>query len=78
MKYYVVEIQTFVDGTKDSVGIYTFDTKIEAEASFHTRMGGAMKNANVKSENLFVLNSANGVERTELYVRPVVEETTEE
>ena len=52
MKYYLVEITTYVDETPDSKGVYEYDNETDAIATFHSKMGGAMKNENYASEYL--------------------------
>lgn len=56
MKFYVFEATTYNDGTKDAVGIYTYDNLNAAKSVYHTKMGGAMKNANIASELLVVMD----------------------
>lgn len=46
MKYYVVDIETYLDGT-NSKAIYEYATADEAVANYHSRFGAGMKNANV-------------------------------
>lgn len=66
MKYYLIEI---ADGDEKIKGkaIYEFDTRDKAIANFHSKMGVAMKSDMYKSEQLIVINSANGVEVEEIY-----------
>ena len=45
MKHYVLDIETYNDGTNDAKSVYEYATKDEAVASFHARMGSAMRNA---------------------------------
>jgi hypothetical protein len=54
MKYYLIEITTYMDETPDAKGIYSYDTETDAVAAFHSKMGGAMKNVNYASEYLRV------------------------
>lgn len=84
MKYYLIEITTYVDDTPDSKGVYEYDDKDLAIANFHSKMGGAMKNDNYASELVQVISGSGQVVKTEYWVRPVEvkpvvpEETTEE
>lgn len=90
MKYYLMEITTYVDGTADSKGIYEYADKDLAIANFHSKMGGAMKNENYASEYLRAFYPASEAKpdqelRVGYWKRPVVqpepvtpEETTEE
>lgn len=73
MKYYLTEITTYVDGTKDSYGVYAFEDKTAAIAMFHQKMAGAMKNANYASELLCVMDSDGNTVRCEKFVRGVEE-----
>ena len=54
MKYYVMEITTYNDGTAEAKGVYAYDTQDEAIANYHSKMGGAMKNAKYESELITV------------------------
>ena len=56
MKYYVIEVTKYADGTADSKSIYTYSDENEAVATFHQKMGGAMKNANYAFELVQVIN----------------------
>ena len=78
MKYYLIEVTTYVDETPDAKGIYSYDTETEAVANYHTKMGGAMKNANYASEYLRAFYPASENEpdkelRVGYWKRPVVQ-----
>lgn len=60
MKYYVMEITNYNDGTAEAKGVYAYDTQDEAIANYHSKMGGAMKNAKYESE-LITVTAGNGV-----------------
>lgn len=75
-KFYLVEVTKYVDGTADAKAIYTYDTETEAIANFHSKMGGAMKNANYAFEMLHVISDYGVVVKTEYFERAV--ETPEE
>jgi len=90
MKYYLIEITTYMDETPDAKGVYEYDNETDAIANFHSKMGGAMKNENYASEYLRAFYPASEKEpdkelRVGYWKRPVVqpepvtpEETTEE
>ena len=72
MKYYLVEITTYMDETTpDAKGIYSYDSETDAVANFHSKMGGAMKNANYASELVQVISGSGQVIKTEYWVRPI-------
>ena len=71
MKYYLTEITTYNNGTADAAGVYAYDDKDLAVANFHSKMGGAMKNANYASELLVVLSETGETIKREYWVRPV-------
>lgn len=60
MKYYVIEI---CEGDSKVAGksIYEYATLKEAEASFHSKIGTAMKSELYTSQAIFVLDNACGV-----------------
>lgn len=83
MKYYVIEITTYNNGTADSKGIYEYESKQDAIATFHSKMGGAMKNTTYATELLLVVSEEGSTVRMERFERPVeeeeeTEETTED
>lgn len=67
MKYFLIEITE----TQDKLGkaIYEYDTEDAAVASFHSKMGGAMKNENYASELLMVINSEGGTYKNEKWTK---------
>ena len=69
MKYYVVEITTYVDETPDAKGVYAYDSETEAMAAYHNKMGGAMKNENYESELIIVSNSIGGILKVDYFNR---------
>lgn len=77
MKYYLIEI---AEGDLKIAGkaIYEYKTRNEAIANFHAKLANAMKSDLYTSEQVMVINSANGVEMSEKYVADVVEEAVEE
>lgn len=76
MKYYVIEI---AEGDSKIAGksIYEYSTLNEALANFHSKLGTAMKSDLYTSEQIFVINSQNGIHAQEIYVKDVVEEVVE-
>lgn len=59
MKFFVIDIEQYIDDT-NSKAIYEYATADEAVASYHSRMGSAMKNANVKDVLVSVIDSKGG------------------
>lgn len=69
MKFYLIEISegnTKIEGK----GVYEYATLDAAVASFHSKMGSAMKSDLFKSEQLVVLNSENGIHKEEKWNNP--------
>lgn len=71
MKYYLLEITNYVDGTAESKGVYTYDSKDLAIANFHSKMGGAMKNENYLSELVCVYASEGQSVKREYYEKAI-------
>ena len=72
MKYYVIEIaegDTKIQGKS----IYEYVTKNDAIASFHSKMGIAMKSELYSKEQLYVIDSSNNYIASEVFVRETVE-----
>ena len=78
MGFYVIEIANYNDGTAESKGIYSYATQEEAIATFHSKMGGAMKNTKYESELLMVIRTDGGVIRSEKWNREHTAEPVEE
>ena len=76
-KYYVIEITKYADGTADSKAIYTYDDEVEAVATFHQKMGGAMKNANYSFELVQVINEYGVTIESKYFERKTETEETE-
>lgn len=74
MKYYLIEITTYVDGSPEGKGMYAYDTETDAVANFHSKMGGAMKNDNYATELLIVVNENGGIVKDEQFIRESEEE----
>jgi len=73
MKYYLLEVTTYNNGTADAKGVYQYDDKDTAIANFHSKMGGAMKNENYASELVVVITESGETVKREYWVRPVPE-----
>lgn len=74
MKYYLIEISTYVDGTKDAKAIYEYDDLNSATAAFHKKLAGAMDNGNYATEYCAIIEcNDNRLQRYEYFVRPVDE-----
>ena len=70
MKFYLIEIS---EGDAKIAGkaIYEYETRSEAIANFHTKLGSAMSSELYASEQVIVINSENGIEAEEKYVAEV-------
>ena len=70
--FYVLEVtQTKqADGTvKTEKGVYSYETKAQAVQSFHSRIGGQMKQDACISELVMVIGDDGAVYRSEKYVK---------
>ena len=56
MKYYLIEISNYTNGASEARAVYAYDSKDEAVANFHKKLGGAMGNENYKSELIMVIS----------------------
>lgn len=75
MKYYVIEIAEG-DAKIKGKGIYEYEDKMLALASFHSKLGTAMKSDLYASEQIMVVDSNNGIiamDRFEKPYQPAVE-----
>lgn len=70
MKYYVVLIVTYLDGTKDKVSIYTFNSEVEAIKAFYTYMGQYVGADNVATVNVEAKNNVGGIYKNESWSVP--------
>jgi len=68
MKFYLIEIAEG-DSKISGKAIYEYATRDEAIANFHSKLGSAMKSELYTSEQILVLNSENGIEASEKWVR---------
>lgn len=69
MKFYVVEITTYNNGTPDAKGVYEYANENAAMASYHKKMGGAMDNENYETEMIIVVNSIGGILKVDYFNR---------
>lgn len=67
MKYYLIEV---ADGDEKIKGkaIYSYETKKEAMANFHSKLGNAMKSELYTSERIAVINDTMAIEISEVYI----------
>ena len=75
MKYFLIEIAEG-DAKIKGKGIYEYNSRNEAIASFHSKMGVAMKSELYTREQLLVIDEGNSVIKSEIFIR-VVEEDEE-
>lgn len=68
--FYVIEVSTG-DPTIAGSAVYKYNTLNEAVATFHTKLGNAMKSALFTSELVMVIDDAGAVYRTEKYIKPI-------
>lgn len=76
-KYLVIEYTKYVDGTPDGKAIYSYNTELEALATFHSKMGGAIKNANYAFELVQIINEYGVVIESKYFERKTETEETE-
>lgn len=72
MKYYVIEIADG-DAKIKGKGIYEYADRMKALASFHKKLGTAMDSELYTEYQILCINSANGVEASDSFVRNVAE-----
>ena len=72
--YYLIELTTYVDDTKDAQGLYTYTNLNDATASFHQRMAGAIRNDNYASELCQIIDEQGQVKRSERWERAIEQE----
>lgn len=76
--FYVIEITSYTDKDKVDKGIYSYETQLEALASFHKKMGGAMGNETFKTELLTVIDERGATLAHDYFVREIEEPEPEE
>ena len=69
MKYYVIEITKYNDGTKDAYGVYAKDSETEAIQLYHQKMASAMNAGKVSQELIHVINDYGVVIKSEYFER---------
>ena len=69
MKYYVIEITKYNDGTKDAYGVYAKDSRDEAIQLYHQKMASAMGSGKVVHELIHVINDYGVVIESEYFER---------
>ncbi|MBQ0112710.1 MAG: hypothetical protein KBT03_06245 [Bacteroidales bacterium] len=77
MKYYVIEIADGDEKIKGK-GIYEYDSKNKALASYHKKLGTAMDSDLYTKEQIFVVDEFNNVLEQEYFTKSVAEQPTEE
>lgn len=70
--FYTIEITTG-DSKIAGKAVYEYATETEAIATFHSKLGTAMKSALYDSSLVMVIDSNGAVYRSEKYTKPVVE-----
>lgn len=78
MKYYVIEITKYNDGTKDAYGVYAKDTETDAVQLFHQKLASAMKAENISFELCQVINDYGVVIKTEYYEKTTTPKPSED
>ncbi len=75
--FYVIEVSTG-DAAIAGRAIYAYETYDEAVATFHSKMGTAMKSLMYATELLMVIGDDGAVYRTEKFTSPAPEPEVEE
>ncbi len=73
--YYLIEITTKENDTEKA--IYQYETRDEAIAMFHQKLGGAMKNADYLAEMLMVIDDCGAIQIYDYWQRPIESEEVE-
>ena len=76
--FYLIEVTSYTDDTKDARAIYGYETQLEAIGTFHQKMGGAMKNEKFKTELLTVIDGRGATIAHDYFEREVEEEVIPE
>lgn len=77
--YYLIEITSYMDKDTVDKGIYSYTDRTLAIANFHSKMGGAMKNENYKSEMLMIIDERGGLQTYDYWYREIEsQENTEQ
>lgn len=75
--FYLIEITSYMDKDKVDTGIYSYTDRTLAIANFHSKMGGAMKNTNFKTEMLMVIDGKGGLQTCDYWEREIEPEEAE-
>lgn len=67
--YYLLEITTYNNGTKDAYGVYAHETLDGATAAFHQKLAGAIRNESYASELCLIIDGHGAVQRHEYWER---------
>ena len=73
MKYYLIEISEG-DAKIHGKGIYEYDDREMAIATFHQKMGNAMKSDLYTMEQLLVIDESNSIIKSEIFIREIAKE----
>ena len=74
MKYYLIEITKYNDGTKDAYGVYAKDSEQEAVQLFHQKLASAMNAQKISFELVQVINEYGVISKSEYFQREEAEE----
>lgn len=77
MKYYIIEIADG-DAKIKRKGIYEYDDRTKALASFHKKLGTAMDSELYTEYQILCINSANGIEASDSFNRNAISIPVEE
>lgn len=69
MKYYVILLATYNNGTAPKKAIYEYDTEADAVANFHSYMGTYMKDATVHHVCVMAINDEGGIYENGVFTR---------
>lgn len=75
--FYLIEITTYNNGTKDAFGVYAHETEDSATSAFHQKLAGAMRNETYQTEMCLVLDANGVVRKFEKWTRKTVPEVGE-
>lgn len=80
MKYYTLLIQQYIDNLEkpDKKSVYEFNEINQAIASFHTSLGSAMKDHEIKEALCVAVTSDGSIFANEHYVAPIKEDVETE
>ena len=67
MKYYVIRVRIFNDGTEKKSEIMDYDERLRAIGKFHNNLGADMLDINIRSAMCCVINSRGQVEISEFF-----------